>query len=300
MAFLTACGVTIPVVVDSFDEMPEFVGDLHQRSSSGALGETDVARKRHWTGTVQMLQAGPAEVLRKLLEADGHAFSFASNTFSNKGVGPDVGGSFTQTGSGGPFSGRITAASGNFWPVSLQTAMRVPGGWAPATQGFTVLVWRFETTADDGNGGAGTWVHYICTGNATMTGIANPAGVSQFRNGIGGTFNAGAWLTVSGTGAVRLNGKGAATGTSVAKDYADLVVLPYAIDTATVAGLFSFHSSNPWPGPGRRVRLAGDAIPDVAGVDVMVKVTKLPQMNVRLGGAHRNNARRLELDILEV
>lgn len=304
MPHLTVNGVQFPGEADSFFEEPEFIGDVTGRSQSGSLVESRTTRKRRWSVRSVFLTATDAEAWRLMLEGDGHQWRLATNAVSSKGQGPSSGGSYSFS-SFTPTTGTIgcvtvNAGSSISWALGAVMGPR----WTPAL-GWTAIVLRQDgTTIGDTSSG---FYRYMITGAGSYSvGTANPSGLTQWRDYSSGALNVGRWLAMSAAGVLSLHGLGSATGSpSNAHSYAQLTVLPFALpstwqfDIATQClnrqtdGL-PFLSENP------RIVLDGDAIPDDDGANVVARVSTLDQRNVRLAGAHRNNARVITVEFIEV
>jgi hypothetical protein len=294
---VTINGVHWPMAVDSVEEEPDEVGEVLTRSLNGRAVGTRIERKRRWRGRSVFHVAAEGEAWRRFVEADGQAWDFLSpNAASSKGVGPSSGGFAVAATDGVHGLGKVTPGSGNFFGINLQRRLGVPGGWSPAT-GWTLLFFKRLSVGDGGDGV--TYVHHVVAGSVAVNrGVsANPVGVQQWRNGVAGSYGVGNWLSVGTTTTALWSFSDAATAAAYA--YSGLVVLPFVVPAAWVPGLTAFHISQTWPGVAR-VRLGGDVVVDAGGpVDAIARVRKLPQRSLMLAGERRNNARVLELELME-
>jgi len=303
MPHLTVNGVTFPGEANSFAESPEFIGDVTGRSQSGALVESRTTRKRRWSVRSVFLQAAEAEAWRTMLEGGGHQWSLSGNAISSKGVGPQAGGTFSFATMGAPAGNLGCISVGAGASVAWNLASVMGPGWTP-TSGYTVAVYRQNSTTlgDTATG----FFRYLVTGSVTWTvGTPNPGSLTQYQDGTSGSFAVGRWLEMSSAGVLSLFGEGDAAGANFAHNYAMLTALPFALPSGWQSSLVSFTDTRrlaglPWISQTPRVVLGGDAIPDANGVSVCARVTVLEQRNVVLGGAHRNNARVLTVDFIEV
>ena len=290
-------GVPWPQKADSVEESPDEVGAVDDRSLGGTGTSTRIARKRKWKSSSVMHIASEGEAWRRLVEGDGQCWGFTGTggaAFSSKGLGPSSG-SFSTASSGGVLgTGKVTPASGSSIGFTLARRLSVPGGWL-ATKGWTLLFWKKLAVADGGDGS--TYFHHVVTGAVGVTrgATANPAGVSTWRNGVLGSYGVGNWLSVGTTTAWWGYSD---AGVAAAYDYSNVVVLPFVVPTSWVPFLYAFHAANPWPSM-PRVRLGGDVVEDVGGVDVLCKAPRIAQRAVILNGTPRTNARVLDLDIRE-
>jgi hypothetical protein len=72
MAFLTACGITVPARKNSWPAKPGFVGDVEERAHSGGLREAHTRRVREWQGVKVVFQEpATAHAMRAFLDGDG-------------------------------------------------------------------------------------------------------------------------------------------------------------------------------------------------------------------------------------
>jgi hypothetical protein len=290
-------GVPWPQKADSVEESPDEVGEVDTRSLGGTGLSTRIARKRKWQSSSVIHTASEGEAWRRLVEGEGQCWPFTGAggaAISTKGLGPSSG-TFTTAATGGVLStGRVTPASGLSVGFDLARRLSVPGGWL-ATKGWTLLLWKKISVADGGDGTA--YFHHLITGAVGVTrgATANPAGVSTWRNGVLGSYGVGNWIAVGST--TSLWGYSNAN-VAAAYDYSNVVVLPFVVPTSWVASLYAFHAANAWPAL-PRVRLGGDVVEDVGGVDILGRVTRLQQRAVVLAGTQRTNARVLDLELRE-
>lgn len=304
MPHLTINGVTFPGEADSFEEQPQWVGETLGRSSNGAMIESRTARKRRWRVRSVFVQAAEAEQWRRMIEGEGQYWRLGSHAISSKGLGPNSGGSYTySTFTSGATSGlgAIEVASGSSIKWSLTSTFG--SSWSPSS-GYTVSVYARKQTGDGDTESANR--RYLFTGSSAWTqGTANPSGVTQYRDGASGSYGAGYWIDLTSAGVLGLYGYGDSAGAAGAHRYQYLSILPFAIPSTWVSGLVAHTSTmltavSPFIAEFPRVVLAGDAIPDTNGVNAVGRVQVLEQRNVRLGGAHRSNARILDVDFFEV
>jgi hypothetical protein len=302
MSFLEVLGIAVPVRKNSWPGKPLFVGQDVTRALDAALCEGRRRRVREWSGVKMVfLEPETAHALRALLEGQFLAVSFDDGTHSFDGIEPAAGGSYTQSATDGKHGGRLSVSSNNHIAYALEDELGVPGGWFPV-KGWTVICWKRLTTTDDGIGGAGAYYHHIATGAVAVTqgASANPADVTQYRNGVAGSYSMGNWLQVL-DGEVRLYGKDN-DGTNNAKDYDELLVLPFALPAAVAdawaASIYAFMDAHA-VGRAPFVKIAGDCIPDASPLEVRFRVTAEHNVNVWLAGTHYNNALELECDVRE-
>lgn len=298
MANLTFNGITIPGASESLKEAPDFVGDVNDRVASAEHVENYVARKRKWTCKVIAQTAAKSVAMRRYLEGEGQSWSFDSTMYSGKGEGPASGGGYTRSGTSGVHGGKVNVSSGDVLEFALAYALGQPGGWVP-TKGWTLMVWKQLSVGDGGDGSA--YYHHIATGSVAVTrgSSANPASVTQYRNGVAGSYSMGNWIDVASDGDVGIYGKSNAN-TSAAYDYDDLVFLPFVLDSSWVTGLYTYLASYAHPAL-KRVMLSGDQIEDAApGVEVHIRATEIPRKRRVFSGSSTSAARELQLTITEV
>lgn len=297
MAHTTINGVTIPGEGDAFEETTDDVGATDTRGVNGALVSSSAGRKRDFSVSTVPVTAALGEALRALVCGEGHAWPFADSLWAHAGVGPSSTTGCTQSASGGKYAGKLAITSTNRFEVSLAKRMARKGGWNPTSHGWTVSVWKKLSVGDGGDGT--TYHHHLATGSVAVVrgASANPAGVTQYRGGVVGAFAMGNWLSVSAAGVVAVHAYTNA-GAGAAYDWSDLVVLPFQVPAAWTPDLYTWLSARAWSRL-PRVELAGDCIPDLVPVEVRARVSSLKQRNVFLEGAHRNNARVLDIDLKE-
>lgn len=281
-AALTCNGITIPLVKGSLEEVPEFPGEQAERGAAGDFDENLVTIKRGWTATVLPQTPAKALAMRSLLEGRGQSFTYDANTFSAKGEGPSAGGTYTQAGAGGFVGGKVNVGSGSFIPYSLGNSLFGVVNWRGA-KGWTLVARKVLTVGDGGDGV--TYQRHIATGAVTVVqaAAANPAGVTQYKNGAAGSFAMGNWITVDGAGdgVVKLHGVSNAAA-NAAYDYDDFVFWPFVFDPTWVAGYDAYLTTNQHS-PLKRVHLSGLHVEDAApGVLVHVRAKSIPRA-VRLG-----------------
>ena len=170
MAFLELNGWTVPVAAGSVSEEPVEIGE-RDRAFDGTYRSSIRAVKRRWRmKTVPMIRSD-AEALRGLLLGLGHYWSFDTDLYSSKGLGPVAGYSATQSSTGGRFGGKVSV-------TSISYAAGLPSSW-------TVLVSRWSGTA---------WEKYAVRSDG-----------AKWKDGARNDALSTTWLSVSG-GTVTLTG----------------------------------------------------------------------------------------------
>lgn len=303
MAHLTVNGVTFPGVADSFAESPEFIGDNLGRSQNGSLVESRTTRKRRWGVRSVFLSASDAEAWRLLLEGDGHFWRLGTNAISSKGLGPSSGGTYSFTTFSPPTGTTACVEVGAGSQISFPVAAYMGPRWTP-TLGFTISIYKLDvSTSGDATTG---FYRYMITGSSPWSvGTPNPAGITQWQDSTSGSFNVGQWVAMSAGGSLTIHGRGNVAGVAAFKQYAYLTVLPFALPASWQSSFVAFTEARraaglPWVSLNPKIVLGGDAIPDANGASVVARVNTLEQRNVVLSGAHRNNARVLEVEFIEV
>lgn len=197
MPMLTINEVTIPQSADSGTESFEVIGDL-DRAYDGTWRESRTSEKRRFDVRTTVLAQDVGEALKLLLQGRGHVWSFDSDRYSSKGLGPSTGAAAGTITGGGKF--------GSYMALSAAEQITWPTGFGdPATNDYTILL--FE---DSG----APWDRWA---------IKNVQGtVTKFLNGAT-TGAATPFVSVDSSGDITI-GDGAG-----AFDIDDLVFVPFAL-----------------------------------------------------------------------
>ncbi len=198
MPFLTVNEITVPTHVRRANERLEVVGD-QARAFDGSWLETRTAEKRVWEFQTPILAQAEGEAWKRLLEGQGHNWTFDVDRFSDgKGLGPSVGPAVGTITGGGVFGSfmRLAATDQIIWPT---------GFGDPATNDYTILLYEDATGVQD------RWA------------IKNIQGVvTKFLNGVS-TGAASVFVSVDSSGDITIgDGVGAF-------DIDDLVFVPFAM-----------------------------------------------------------------------
>lgn len=308
MSYLKLNGVTIPTVAGSVHEAFEDIGSDDVDGIIGNVMRQRTRQRRVWTFQTPHMTATKALAMRRWVEGFGMRWPRLYQTgnvsaYSSTGVTTAVSsGVRTLTATGGPSTTpeRVTIASGGYEGFRLQSRMGVHrvAGWSPSVDGFTIICWRYWTTAE--GVGANGWYRTIITGTTTFTRgtSANPASVTQYRNGASGSYNLGRCFNVAtATPYVSLHGY-LNTNTAAAVDFSDVVFLPYEIPSSWVSEINTFQAAYPMSDL-PRMWLTGDGIPDASPVSVVGRVRAMSQMPMVLEGAHAATNRTLEIELRE-
>jgi hypothetical protein len=301
--FATLHGITLPIARNEWRLTPVLVGSADTRADSGELGGAETARKREWACSTPVGNQAEREALRRLMEGDGLHVDFDdASGFSRTGIGPATATSVTYSASGGKRGGRVSVGSTGALVYALAKKMRQPDGDWSAAKGWTVAVFKQLSMGDGGDGT--TYFDHLATGNVVVTrgASANPAGVTQYRDGVAGSWNMGNWLSVSAAGEVGIHGY-TNSGGGLAYLYDELLVLPFALPTALMAtwaaALATFRASYAC-GALPRVKLAGDCIPDAQPLEVRIRQDRQELEQMAFEGAWHNNSVRDEYTVRQV
>lgn len=301
--FATVFGIRIPTTRNDWRQTPIIVGGGDDRVDSGVLGSGETTRKREWGTSLITGTQVEREAMRRLLEGDGLAVDFDDATgFSWSGLGPSLATGVTYSASGGKRGGRAILASAGALEYSLAQVMRQPDGAWSATRGWTIAVHKKLSVGD---GGDGTTFHdHLATGSVAVVrgASANPAGVTQYRGGVAGSWAMGNWLAVTAGGVAGVYGYSNAN-VATAYDYDELVVLPWALPPAMMAtwaaNLATFRASY---SVGRlpRVLLAGECIPDPAPLEVRWRQVRSDLDQMAFEGAWNKTSTKDEYSVRQV
>lgn len=303
MPFATLHGITLPIARNEWRMTPVLVGSADARADSGELGGAETTLKREWSCSTIVDSQATQEVIRRLMEGDGIHVDFDdASGFTRTGIGPSSATSVTYSASGGKRGGRASVGSTGALVYALAKKMRQrDGDWAP-TKGWTVAVFKQLSLGDGGDGT--TFFDHLATGNVAVVrgAAANPAGVTQYRSGVAGSYGMGNWLSVSAAGEVGIHGY-TDSGGSLTYLYDELLVLPFALPTALMAtwaaALATFRASYAC-GALPRVKLDGDCIPDAQPLEVRIRQERQELEQMAFGGAWHNNSVRDEYVVRQV
>lgn len=303
-SFAEVYGIALPIAKKRWDLTPTIVGGSDDRADDGTLLSSQTVRKREWASTFVVGTEVEREAFRRLIEGDGLHVDFDDATgFSWSGLGPKTATSVTYNASGGKRGGRaIVGSSGVLEYALAKVVQQQDGDWA-ATKGWTVAVFKKLLTPDTGFDG--TFKDHLATGNVVVVrgASANPAGVTQYKDGVAGSWNMGNWLSVDADGDVGIHGYSNA-GAAAAYDYDELLVLPFALPPALLAAwataLATFRATYP-VGRLPRVKLFGDCIAsDTVPLEVRCRVSKSDIDPQFLGGGFAKNARVDDVTVRQV
>jgi hypothetical protein len=244
MPALTINGITIPVRGDSFSEERIQVGDSFQRTIGGAMFSSRINSRRKFRFSTTPQDATTAERLTLLLEGNAQAWTFNYDLSSMSGIT-----NYTATGaalSTSPASRdgtkNLGVPSATGFEVNLQNKFASLGqsGFAPTTNdGWTACFWRYCTIAADGVPSNG-WYHFIAGASITRGSAANPVALTQYRNGVVGSYGLGYVLSMTGIGVFGIWGYQTIANVGSASNYDDLVVFPF---TFTAAMALQFYTA---------------------------------------------------------
>lgn len=288
MPFAAVHGITLPIRREQWKLVPDIVGADDERADDGSLLTSETTRKRKWETGFTIGRLDEREALRRLVEGDGLHVDFNdASGYSFHGLGPKTSTSTTFSASGGKRGGKAAVGSAGVLEYAMANFSSEQDGlpWA-ATKGWTLCCFKFIS---------GVWRDLLATGSVVVTrgAAANPAGVTQFQDGVAGTYGMGHFIDVAADGDVGVHGYDAA-GAAGAFDYDELLFLPFAFPShlaATWAAQLAAFRSTSAAGRLPFVKLSGDCIPDAQPLEVRWRVTQGEQRRVILDGAFRNNAR---------
>jgi hypothetical protein len=307
MPYLQVNGVTVASAAGGVRESFDDIGAGDADGIIGNVMRQRTRRRRTWTFRTPPMVASKALALDKLIEGFGMRWprlyvDGTASAYSSTGVTYSVNsGTVTLTTTGGPTPVplRATIASGGYAGFRLQNRMGVHrfNGWNPAVDGFTIICWRYWTAAE---GVVAGWYRTIITGTTTFArgAAANPVGVTQYRNGVAGSYNLGRCFGVDNASPfVALHGY-LNTNAASAVDFADVLFLPFALPSSWVSGIDTFMQSYPLSDL-PMLWLSGDGIPDSSPVLVMGRVREMLQAPGTLEGVNAATHRMLEIELRE-
>jgi len=265
MSFLLVTGLELGDLISEPAGVKEGRREIGETSAAydGTLRKSRQSIKHDLEFETTPMLSATALALESLIRGLGEVWSFDSDFYGSKGLGPTAGYVATVASPGTPKFGSalsVTATTG-----SITYAAALGSSW-------TAAFWR---TADNGV----TWVHYIITSAGTkwLNGVSNDAAVTT-------------WFAVSSGSATITN----ATGSAVFYD--DLVLLPYLIVSTWPAVWGVATSAFPLL---PKLTISGDAIPEATSRTVMGEATPSFRKLV-VSGSLRTNAKVLSISLAEV
>jgi hypothetical protein len=302
MAYLTVDGVTALVFRDTPNESEIDNGDLRGRSVGGVIYSSRGSTKRIWKMRTPPMAPDEATALRKWLKGRGQRWSFDNTQYSSAGVCEAFASTYTNNAAGGKHGGRITVGSASDFTVDLSDKLYLTTSFNPSTHGFSWGFWRYNVTGAAEDNVATAWYHYLLVGTASYTraSASNPANLTQYRNGVAGSYNVGQFTSIdASTGVAAIYGYCSAGAFAAgARDYDDMWIVPYQVPSSWRAGLYTHQNSyamGNWP----NVRAVGDFAEDDP-VDVYITINSVDQINGTLNGTRYNNAQVIEFTMEEV
>lgn len=246
MAYLKINGIDVRIDKESVKLVFDEVGGKTERSAIGAPIASRNAKLRRWSMSTSFDTLAEIERLQKLIDGFGLAWSFDDSTkISSTGATPATAVSLSSV--TGKYGNGVRIASASNFGVNPQYRVGVhkAGGWVPS-MGWTLMCWRWFTAAEAPSAG---WYHVILTGSTTFNraASANPSGVTQYRNGVAGSYDLGNAFSVR-TSSPYCGPYGYLT-TNVANlvDVDDLVFLPYEITATWASAFYTLCSTRAWP-----------------------------------------------------
>lgn len=295
MAFAEVYGIALPVAKKRWDLTPQVLGGSDDRADDGTLVSAQTVRKREWSTTFVVGTEVEREAFRRLVEGDGLHVDFDdASGFSFSGLGPKTATSVVYNASGGKRGGRAIVGSSGVLEYALAKVVQQQDGDWGATKGWTLAVFKKTSVGDGGDGT--TFVDHLATGNVAVVrgAAANPAGVTQYRSGVAGSWSMGNWISVDADGDVGIHGYSNAN-VATGYDYDELLVLPFQLPAtlmATWAAALATFRSTTAVGRLPRVKLFGDCIgSDAAPLEVRCRVTRIDNDPQFINGAFQKNAR---------
>lgn len=273
MPFLTVNGLELEVLDEQADERNDSV-ESWERSAGFALTGTTYARKRKWTVQTPPLTLAEAQAYIGWVQGLGHywSFDYPYLKYSTEGgVAPTLGGSSAVSTSTPKFGTRcLNVASGQncVFPTSFSD---------------TDMTWALWKRPSSGSG-SGTYNHF-----AQVRGSSNTSYVD------GSPASISSWFSVS-SGDLTIQGEDNAASAAEAR-YDEILIVPYQMTADMVAALAARTSAIvPFP----FVSVAGDMIPEAAGVTCKGLYTGSEYLQAALGGTFQSNLRRVTFDLIEV
>jgi hypothetical protein len=317
MTALKLNGLPLRIAYETWREEADEDGDLEGDSLGPGLAEARSTRKRRfscmlleqgleWDDRSGVANDEELEKLIRYIEGDGQSWRFDSTLHSLSGNGvtntASPGATLTKNAGGGKYGGHLDIGAGGVFGVDMRNKLRSRGGWDP-TKGWTLMCWRNFVA---GESAAAGYHHVILKGAVAFTRGAssgNPAGVTQYIDGVAGSHALGRCFSVAVTDPYVGPWGYKTDNTTAAIDYDELVFLPYEIPTKWIGtvgteGMIEFHDNYPWPRL-PRVVIAGDLLPsDPDGVQVTARV-KQATMTQLLDNGTVKKLRTLQLQMRE-
>ena len=293
MPALTINGVTIEISADSFREETVESGDIFARSTANQMFSDMGMVKRRWSFRTRQMESLKAAKLRMFMEGNAQVWPFFSvPPISGAGVGANGAGVWSST-TGFHGDGLLIGSASSFG-VALANKLNVPNGW-DATKGWTIGFWSYRTVVADGVPADG-WYFYLASGAITYirASAANPVGVTQYRNGVAGSFSLGSVIGVGTTTSISgytLNN------VATAAYYDDLFVLPFEIPAEWATMLYAFALTTPIA-PAPLMVANGDHLDNVA-TNVFIRVTATSHVNATIAGVSKPNVKMMEVTMEE-
>jgi hypothetical protein len=313
MSFLEFNKLPLKVVYGTWKVEPIDAGDIFGRSLGSGIGEARSTRYRRfscmidalgleWEDGAGVADAAEMDKLIRFLEGDGQSWRFdsASHSLSGNGVTNTAspGATLTKSATGGVFGGKLNIGAGGVFGTDMKNKCRSRGGWAP-TQGWTIMARRNFVAGETASAGFHDCILTGAVEYSRGASSGNPAGVTQYIDGVAGSYNLGRVFSVSSVDPyVGLWGY-KTDNTTVAIDYDDFVFLPYQLPAAWlgvvgVEGILEMRDNFQWPRMPRGV-ISGDAIRDANPVEVIARVRRQEAEQFLAAAGLDNNRELIEL-----
>ncbi|AFE05564.1 hypothetical protein COCOR_04013 [Corallococcus coralloides DSM 2259] len=222
MAYLTLSGIEVRCsAAKGLTQKPTLLGP-RVRTFSGWAQSGTRSRVFTWAGGTPPMSMAEAQALRRLIDGDGHSWSFEAN--ADAGLVSSKGLTGTAVGTIGVGPGSSTPRYGT---GGLALAAGASVTWATATTGrYFVGAWM------RGAFSAGAWAHVVVDANGNQTWLNGEEWMAAdeliAETGIG----LGVGLVTPS--ALSVSNRTAETGTPSILDIDDLVLLPYEVPRAWI------------------------------------------------------------------
>lgn len=213
--YLRVNGVPVPCTASEYE--PVRLGEV-SRSFNGVPRSSVRARKRDYRFTTGLLPLAEAEMVRALVEGEGHVWSFDDTSdFAGLSMLRSSRGLLPLT------TGAVSDVMGKYGAGAVFEATEAPTVWSLGYdwKSVTLMYWAGEGT---------DWAHYL---------VRYPYPTTAWRNGSSSADPEYAWMNPDGTLEVNATPNG-----TFPMD--ELVVLPYAVPDAWVPYLCAFHTAQPF------------------------------------------------------